>query len=115
MIAEVKPSTASDGSESNGGQVERAEGESNDRRPRVAIKRSSTEPDGNDSLIKKPRMSCEAPETNGEGSGDESSDNVSETSHEGGHAESSDDAPKDMDDEMNAHQSAMNIKADMGR
>lgn len=117
-VVEANPSTASDGSESNGTH-ERAE--SNGRRERVAVKRSANDADDNESLIKKPRIDNElvdneASETTRKRShSNEASDEASGSSNEGGSNESSDEAPNTVDDEMNGHQSVMNIKANMGK
>lgn len=117
-VVEANPSTASDGSESNGTH-ERPE--SNGRRERVAVKRSANDPDDNESLIKKPRIDNElvdneASETTRKRShSNEASDEASGSSNEGGSNESSDEAPNTVDDEMNGHQSVMNIKANMSK
>ncbi|XP_037042620.1 uncharacterized protein LOC119078973 [Bradysia coprophila] len=118
LIADVIPSTASDGSEANGTQGQRAGSESNGRR--VAVKRRSGDPDDNDSPIKKPRIdnevdAIEASDSSNAGSRNDSSVEASETSHEGGHNESSEKAPKVVDDGVNGHRSVMHIKANMGK
>ncbi|KAG4070724.1 hypothetical protein HA402_005583 [Bradysia odoriphaga] len=101
LIADVVPSTASDGSEPN-------------------VKRRSGDPDDNDSPIKKPKIdnevvAIEASDSSNAGSRNESSVEATKTSHEGGHNESSDEAPKIVDEEMNGHRSVMHIKANMGK